>query len=126
MNPQPSDDGQLFVRARRRALVAWLALLLLLAASASIARLHLGAGNLVASLGIALLKSAIVAWIFMSLREARPLPRMAMAAGAAALLLLGGLSLVDFAVRHDEPARWQSPQAVPAAWAQQHRAPVAR
>jgi len=88
--------------------VAWLALLGLLAATAAIGRLHLGTGNLVASLSIAVLKAAIVLWIFMGMRHATALVRLAAAAGLF-VLALSGLALADFLPRHDERAAWQAP-----------------
>jgi len=102
-----------FPRIRRRLLLAWLALLALLAASALTARLHLGAGNLLVSLGIAFVKFAIVAAVFMGLRERHLLPRIALVASLLALVVLGLLSGVDLWVRRDEATRWQPPQVLP-------------
>jgi cytochrome c oxidase subunit IV len=109
-----------YARSRRRCVAACAALLALLAASAALGRLHLGVGNLFAGAGIAVVKAAIVAYVFMSLREASPLTRTVAAAGVAALLVLGLLSLVDFLPRHDEAAELQQPQWVRPAFAQFH------
>lgn len=114
----------------RRALVrfgaTWLALLALLAASAATALWHGGIGNLVASTGIALLKCALVAWVYMGLREASAPPRAAAAIGAFALLLLAALSLVDVLPRRalpDAAAAWQQPQRIAPVLAQAHGMP---
>ena len=109
-----------FLRARRHYAIAWVALLALLAASAASGWVHMGVGNLVAGLGIALVKGAIVAWLFMALRDAPPLVRIASVAGLAMLLVLAGLSWVDFGPRHDEPAAYQRAQQVPALLRQAH------
>jgi caa(3)-type oxidase subunit IV len=122
--PEPDDGGDAhavrYARSRRRCVAACAALLALLAASAALGHLQLGIGNLVAGAGIAVVKAAIIAYVFMSLREASPLVRTVAAAGVAALLVLGLLSLVDFLPRHDEPAAWQQPQWVPPALTQFH------
>ena len=104
-----SSEDQRYRQARRRALLAWLALLLLLGLSALGARFHLGVGNLLLSLGIATVKVAIVGWIFMGLRERQPLLRIVAAVGLFALLVLCTLSLADLWIRHDDVARWQTP-----------------
>ena len=122
----PSDPSRSSAHPRRRLVVAWLALLLLLAASAGTARLHLGIGNLVASLGIAALKTAIVAWVFMELRAAPALFRVVALVGAAALAVMLSLGLVDLLSRRDEPSAWQTPQQVAPTLSQMHRPPATR
>ncbi len=107
-------EPQRYRAAVRRALIAWLALLVLLGLSAFGARFHLGVGNLLLSLGIASGKVAIVGWIFMGLRERRPLLRVVAAVGLFALLVLCTLSLADLWVRQDDAARWQQPQILSA------------
>jgi len=109
-------------RARRRFLLAWLALLLLLAASALSAHFHLGVGNLIAGVVIAIVKAGIVAWVFMGLREAPGLLRVVAATGVGVLLLLAGLGGVDFGTRRDEATPYQRPEAVPPALVQVHPA----
>ncbi|MDB5731186.1 MAG: hypothetical protein JWQ03_1081 [Variovorax sp.] len=121
--PDSSAHNRRFLRARRHYAIAWVALLALLAASAASGWFHLGIGNLVAGVGIALVKGAIVAWLFMALRDAPPLICIASVAGLAMLLILAGLSLVDFGPRHNETALYQRPQQVPPVLAQAH--PVA-
>jgi caa(3)-type oxidase subunit IV len=115
-----SEGRAAFGRARRRCVRAWIALLLLLAASAASAHFHLGLGNLVAGVGIALVKAAIVGWIFMELDGATGLARTVAGVGVGALMLLGGLSMVDFAPRHDEPTPYQPPAAVAPLLMQRH------
>jgi caa(3)-type oxidase subunit IV len=112
-----SEHAERYRKARRRYAVAWAALMLLLAATATIGRLNLGIGNLLAGLGIAFIKCAIVVWVFMAFDRASTLVRLAFGAGLALLLVLEGLSLLDFAPRRDEPARWQTPhQIAPLGW----------
>ncbi|HEY4068329.1 MAG TPA: cytochrome C oxidase subunit IV family protein, partial [Burkholderiaceae bacterium] len=118
--PDPDRDPRRFARARRRALWAWLALLVLLLASAGSAQLHWGGANLVVSLLIAAVKIAIVGWVFMALGEAHRLPRLAAAIGVAVLTVMVGLGAVDALARRDEATRWQSPQALPARLTQTH------
>jgi cytochrome c oxidase subunit 4 len=127
ISPIASDDREAhhrrYTASTRRYRWACLALLLLLAATAAIARVHLGLGNLAASLGIAFIKALIVAWVFMSLRDEPGFTRLVAAVGVVALLILGSLSLVDFGPRRgDEAVRYQSPQWVPPVLAQPHPA----
>ena len=93
----------------RLVLRAWLALMLLLAASVASVWLHLGAGLLWTSMLIAIAKAGIVGWIFMELRQRQTLLRLVAASGLVILLLLAGLSLVDMLVRKDEAVPWQRP-----------------
>ncbi len=115
-----SAHDRRFLRARRQYAIAWAVLLALLAASAASGRFNLGIGNLIAGVGIALVKGAIVAWLFMALRDAPLLIRIASVAGLAMLLVLAGLSWVDFGPRHNEPAAYQRAQQVPALLRQAH------
>jgi caa(3)-type oxidase subunit IV len=119
-----ADASKDLHRARRRFALAWVALLLLLTASALSAHFHLGVGNLIAGVGIAIVKTGIVAWIFMGLREAPVLLRVVAATGVGTLLLLAGLSGVDFGTRRDEATPYQRPEAVPPVMVQAHRAAV--
>jgi cytochrome c oxidase subunit 4 len=99
------------VAARARRLVlAWVALLALMLASLGSAYLHLGVGNAAASLGIAAIKTAIVAWWFMELRLASATLRTVALAGLFMLGLLATLSGVDYATRLVDPAAMQAPQ----------------
>jgi cytochrome c oxidase subunit 4 len=102
-----------YTASKRRYVRACIALLALLAATAAIAHVPLGIGNLVASLGIAFIKALIVAWVFMSLRDEPGLTRIVACVGVVALAILGSLSLVDFLPRNgDESVRYQQPRRV--------------
>jgi cytochrome c oxidase subunit 4 len=101
-----------FVRKARRLALAWLALIALLLASLGSAYVSLGVGNLVAGLVIATIKAGIVVWLFMELRRASAMTRIAAAVGLAMLILLMALSSSDYATRIVEPARWQAPQQI--------------
>jgi cytochrome c oxidase subunit IV len=103
----PSPDLR---RTARTIVVAWLVLLALMLASLGSAWLKLGAGNMVAGLVIATLKAAIVAWLFMRLREAGALVRLAAVAGLGLWCVLVGLSGVDYATRTLTSAPVQQPQ----------------
>ena len=102
------------LRDHARALaMAWAALLALMLASLGSAYLRLGAGNVVVGLAIAAVKSAIVVWLFMRLRTSSATVRIVAATALATLLLLVGLSSVDYATRPAEPAAFQSPRQAP-------------
>jgi cytochrome c oxidase subunit IV len=111
--PEARDPHTALRRELRTTAVAWLALLALMLASLGSAYLDLGAGNMVAGLVIATLKSAIVAWLFMRLREAGPLIRLAAVAGLGLWFILVGLSGVDYATRSTTSAPAQQPQQLP-------------
>lgn len=93
--------------AVRPLLAAWVALLMLMLLSLGSAYLNLGAGNLIAGLVIATLKTGIVVWLFMHLPRASAITRIVAVAGLAWLSLLMGLSQTDFAIRKDVPAPTQ-------------------
>jgi cytochrome c oxidase subunit 4 len=98
--------------------LVWLALLVLLGASAASAFVSLGAWNTVLNLGIALVKAALVMLFFMHLRRSHVLLRLAAGAGLATLAILFALSATDYATRKTVPAPYQPPrQLVPAAGA---------
>lgn len=103
-----------FRRRRRRIVVAWLALLVLMLASLGSAYLSLGIGNLVAGLVIATIKAGIVIALFMGLAHAPVMMRIAAVTALATWLLLAGLSSVDYATRPDEPAPFQAAGQLPA------------
>ena len=75
-----------------------------------VAYLKLGPWNMVAGLVIAAVKSAIVAWLFMRLREAGPLIRLVAIVGLGVWLILLVLSGVDYETRHVAPAAVQQPR----------------
>jgi cytochrome c oxidase subunit IV len=106
---KPATLGQ---HAHRIA-IAWAALVALMLASLGSAYLRLGIGNVAVGLAIALVKSAIVVWLFMRLRSASATVRVVAATALATLLLLVALSSVDYATRPSEPAAFQSPNQAP-------------
>ena len=90
--------------------LAWAALVALMLASLGSAYLRLGIGNVAAGILIAVVKSAIVVWLFMRLRTSSATVRIVAATALATLLLLVSLSSVDYATRPSEPAAFQSPR----------------
>lgn len=94
----------------RGVLLTWLLLMALLLASAGSAYLPLGGFNAVLGLGIAAVKTGLVAWRFMRLREAVALIRATALLGLWTLGLLAVLSGVDFSTRAEAPAPVQPPQ----------------
>jgi cytochrome c oxidase subunit 4 len=108
-----NDDGrERFRREARGFAVAWVALIALMLASLGSAYLSLGAGNVIAGIVVAIVKTAIVVWAFMQLRRASAVTRIVAAAGVGTLLLLMALSFTDYATRVVAPASWQSPQQI--------------
>ena len=99
-------------RPVRPLVLTWLALLALLATTAGCALLGLGWLNTVISLAIALAKALLVAIVFMRLKRAPALLRLAAVAGAVTLALLFGLSLTDYTTRTELKAPWQQPATV--------------
>ncbi|WP_322405212.1 cytochrome C oxidase subunit IV family protein [Massilia luteola] len=99
-------------KAIRPLVFAWIALMALLATTAGCALLRLGWLNTAISLAIALTKALLVAIVFMRLRRAPALLRLAAVAGAVTLALLFGLSLTDYATRPELKAPWQQPATV--------------
>lgn len=90
--------------------LVWIALLVLLAASAGTAWLPLGHWNSVLNLGIAALKAALVLAFFMRLRASHALVRLAAAIGATTLAILFALAGSDYATRRLDPAPVQAPR----------------
>jgi cytochrome c oxidase subunit 4 len=99
-----------FASRARRLMLAWVALLVLMLTSLGSAYLNLGIGNAAASLGIAAIKTAIVAWWFMELRLASATLRTVALVGLFMLGLLATLSGIDYATRLVDPAAVQAPQ----------------
>jgi cytochrome c oxidase subunit 4 len=104
-----ADDPR-FVRRVRALGLTWLALIVLMLLSLGSAWLKLGVFNMVAGLAIAAVKTALVVWLFMCLRDAGPLIRLTAVAGVGALAILFGLSGVDYATRTITPSQLQRPQ----------------
>ena len=99
-----------FARTTRTLVATWLALLVLMLASLGSAYLKLGAGNMVGGLAIATIKGALVAWLFMRLREAGALIRLVAVVGLGVWFILVALSGVDYETRSRTPAAVQRPQ----------------
>jgi cytochrome c oxidase subunit 4 len=104
------DVDRRFARHARTLGLAWIALLALMGLSLGSAYLKLGAFNMPAGLAIAAVKAAIVAWLFMRLREAGLLLRMAALAGLAVWAIQLTLTGVDYETRVQTPAEVQRPQ----------------
>ena len=111
MNDAKAQRGEdEFSRQSRGLLFAWIALIALLLASLGSSYLSLGLVNPALSIGIAILKCAIVVWLFMRIDRASTLVRLAAVAGLVMLLLLASLTGVDYTTRASTPAIMQSPQ----------------
>ena len=104
----PHSSG--FSRNARLIGAAWLALLALMLASLGSAYLKLGSWNMVAGLAIAAVKAAIVAWLFMRLRESGALIRLVAVVGLGVWFILLALSGVDYETRDLTRATVQPPQ----------------
>jgi cytochrome c oxidase subunit 4 len=99
-------------KAIRPLVFTWIALMALLATTAACALLRLGWLNTAISLAIACAKASLVAIVFMRLRRAPALLRLAAVAGAVTFALLIGLSMTDYATRDALTAPWQQPATV--------------
>jgi cytochrome c oxidase subunit IV len=102
-----------FKRHALKLLLAWLALVVLMLSSLGSAYLSLGAGNLIAGVAIAIVKSSIVALLFMRLARSSATVRLVAAIGVTMWLVLTGLSGVDYATRSTQPAAFQLPRQLP-------------
>jgi cytochrome c oxidase subunit 4 len=91
------------MKAVRTILVAWAALLALLALTVAASFAPLGRVLPYVSYGIAIAKTAVVVWIFMELRVRDGLQRIALAAGFAWLLILFVLLFADNLTRGWSP-----------------------
>ncbi len=87
----------------RAILLSWLGLLTLLALTVLIAYQPLGTANALVALGIAGIKTLVVAAVFMELRERQPLAIAFAAAGLFWLGILLWLASTDFATRTEYP-----------------------
>lgn len=83
-------------RAARSLLIAWGALIVLLLASWGSSFLGLGAWAPVANLGIAAVKTAIVAWVFMHLSDSSPMVRVTALTALVFLGILFYIGLTDY------------------------------
>lgn len=89
----------------RPLLLAWLALLGLLALTVGLAYVPMGRMNLVAGLAVSAVKTALVVTVFMNLFRSSVLARVAAAAGLFWLAILFSLSATDYLTRNDTPTR---------------------
>ena len=80
-------------------LLVFLALMVLTAVTVGASYVNLGAFNNLVALAIAFTKAALVVWIFMNMRHASPLSRLAAAGGLLWLVILFGLTLADYWTR---------------------------
>lgn len=80
-------------------LLAWLALLALLAATVTLAYVPLGPGNLIISLAIAGLKTAIIGLVFMRLARSTSLYWLAAGTGPLMVFILFLLMGTDYLTR---------------------------
>ena len=80
--------------------MVWLSLMTLTIATYGVSRLSLGAASEAVSLTIAVVKTALVAAVFMELRTSDYRVRLLALAGFAWLALLLGLTMTDFFTRH--------------------------
>ena len=83
----------------RRNILVWLALLALLFLTLGAAYIPLGVGNVAVGLAIALVKASLVVLLFMELRHAKPLVKLAAAAGVFWLIFLFALTFSDVYAR---------------------------
>jgi cytochrome c oxidase subunit 4 len=83
----------------------WAALMILLAVTTASAFVPLGSLNIIVSLTIAVAKALIVLLVFMELRTSRALVRSFAAAGFFWLMILFGLTTVDYATRTGFPTQ---------------------
>jgi cytochrome c oxidase subunit 4 len=86
--------------------LAWLALMGLLAATAASSFIAMGEWNSVVNFSISCAKALIVALVYMELARSSLRPRLAAAIALFMLALLFGLSWTDFATRDPAGAPW--------------------
>lgn len=87
----------------RRLAWAWIALLALLALTLGLAFVPLGSGNTVVALAIGAAKALIVLFVFMEIAKAPPLVWLFASVGLFWLMILYGLSAVEYATRSGFP-----------------------
>ena len=83
----------------RQLAATYVALLLLLVPSLAVTFFDLGLGNAVVNLGVAVVQSALIMALFMGLRWATPVVRVAAIGGFFFLSFLFILTLADFLTR---------------------------
>jgi cytochrome c oxidase subunit 4 len=80
-------------------LLAWIALMLLLAATVGASLLPIGGWRQAINLAIAGTKASIILWIFMKLRSETALVRLAFGASGVLLIVLASLLTADYHLR---------------------------
>lgn len=80
-------------------LAVWAGLVALLALTMAISMVDAGAWNIVANLGIALIKAALVMWVFMHLNEMRGLILVFALGALLWIAILFGLTMADYLTR---------------------------
>jgi cytochrome c oxidase subunit 4 len=90
--------------------ITWVALMAFLALTFGSSYLPMGEWNTAINMAISGAKAALIAAVFMHLRHAGTLLRVAAVAGLLWLALLFGISSTDYATRQVSPAPWSSPQ----------------
>jgi cytochrome c oxidase subunit 4 len=98
-------------REVRHILLAWSALIVLLALTCASSWWAIGAWNSVINLGIAGAKAAIVAFVFMHVGASGAV-RACVGVALFVLLLIFALGGSDYATRDLHPAAWQPPPGV--------------
>ncbi len=83
----------------RTFIIIWVLLLLLTGVTVAVSRVHLGALNIWAALGIASLKSALVIFFFMHLKYERPIFKICLLTALVTLALFIGLTFFDVLYR---------------------------
>ena len=86
--------------------LTWLGLMALLALTFASSYFPMGAWNTVLNTGISCAKALLIAIVFMHLRHAGALLRLAAVTGLIWLMLLFGLSSADYATRDVTRAPW--------------------
>lgn len=94
-------------------LLAWLALMLLLAATVAVSFLPIGEWRQVINLAIAGTKAAVILWIFMKLKTESSLVCLAFLASAVLLVAFAGLLTADYQLRPKPDARLSVEIATP-------------
>jgi len=87
------------ITSYRTFIIVWVLLLTLTATTVVVSRIHLGALNIWAALGIASLKSALVIFFFMHLKEERRVFKISLLVALVTLALFIGLTFFDVLYR---------------------------
>lgn len=80
-------------------LLVWAGLLALLGLTVAAFMVEMGVWNIVANLAIAVLKAALVVWIFMHVREVRGLVQLFALGALVWIVILFGLTMADYLTR---------------------------